>query len=215
MVGLAGVLGAGRTDLALALFGLRPADSGTIFIDGRPTMIGSVADAMKNRIAYVPEDRLTEGLFMSQPISDNILVSSIDRLRTPTGLVDAAQGDELVDRWIRDFQIVTPSAAQPVQTLSGGNQQRVVLARWLSTSPHVLILNGPTVGVDVGSKSEIHRNIQALAKQGMAVLLISDDLRELLQNCNRILLMRHGRLEREFAAGTVTESELAEQLTGA
>src|SRR5690606_24312481 len=132
---------------------------------------------------YVPEDRLTEGLFMPQSIGRNILVSSIDRLKKSSRLIDQARADALVEQWIRDFQIKTPTGEQPVQALSGGNQQRVVLAKWLATSPRVLILNGPTVGVDVGSKSEIHRSIQQLAREGMAVLMISDDLRELLQNC--------------------------------
>lgn len=214
VLGLAGVLGAGRTDLALALFGLRPADEGEIRIDGRPVKIRSVRDAIAHRIAYVPEDRLTEGLFMSQSIGRNILVSSLDRLAGRASVVDRAQAQAMVARWIREFRIVTPSAEQPVETLSGGNQQRVVLSRWLATSPRILILNGPTVGVDVGSKSEIHETIQELARGGMAVLLISDDLREVLQNCNRILVMKDGRLVAEHQAGAVTEAELARQLSG-
>jgi len=208
------VLGAGRTDLALALFGLRPADQGEIRIDGRPVKIRSVRDAIAHRIAYVPEDRLTEGLFMSQSIGRNILVSSLDRLAGRASILDRAQAQAMVARWIREFRIVTPSAEQPVETLSGGNQQRVVLSRWLATSPRILILNGPTVGVDVGSKSEIHETIQELARGGMAVLLISDDLREVLQNCNRILVMKNGRLVAEHQAGAVTEAELARQLSG-
>lgn len=215
VVGLAGVLGSGRGDLALALFGLRPADKGHIEVDGRPVRIDSVQTAIANRIAYVPEDRLTEGLFMPQSIGRNILVSSIDRLKKRSRLVDQERAHDLVEDWIRDLAIKTPSAQQPVQTLSGGNQQRVVLAKWLATAPRVLILNGPTVGVDVGSKSEIHRIIQQLAREGMAVLMISDDLRELLQNCNRILLMRNGRIEDEFEAGTISETQLAKRLTGA
>lgn len=215
VVGLAGVLGAGRTDLALALFGLQPPDKGTIRINGKPVHIASVEDAIKHQIAYVPEDRLTEGLFMSQSISRNILVSSIDRLSDRGQMVNFAKADRLVHDWIRDFSIVTPSAQQPVETLSGGNQQRVVLSRWLATAPKILILNGPSVGVDVGSKSEIHDTIQQLAADGMAVLLISDDLRELLQNCNRILVMKNGRLDGEFLAGTITENQLADHLTGA
>lgn len=214
VVGLTGVLGAGRTDLALALFGMRPADTGQIRIHGKPTRIQSVEDAIAHRIAYVPEDRLTEGLFMSQSISRNILVSSLDRLARRGKIIDRTKAQSVVDDWIREFRIVTPSSEQPVETLSGGNQQRVVLSRWLATSPQILILNGPTVGVDVGSKSEIHESIQQLAREGMAVLLISDDLREVLQNCNRILVMKNGRLVAEFEAGSITEWELARQLAG-
>lgn len=215
VVGLAGVLGAGRTDLALALFGLQPADEGTIRIDGKPVRIRNVQEAMSHRIAYVPEDRLTEGLFMSQPISRNILVSSIDRVCERGPFINFKRVARLVRDWIDDFRIVTPSPEQPVETLSGGNQQRVMLSRWLATEPKILILNGPSVGVDVGSKSAIHEAIQKLAAAGMAVLLISDDLRELLQNCNRILVMKRGRLEAEFPAGSISENELAQYLSGA
>src|SRR5690606_36304903 len=140
--------------------------------DGRPVKIRSVRDAIAHRIAYVPEDRLTEGLFMSQAIGRNILVSSLDRLAGRASVVDRAQAQAIVARWIREFRIVTPSAEQPVETLSGGNQQRVVLSRCLATSPLILILNGPTEREDVGSKSQIHETIQALSRAAIAILLV-------------------------------------------
>lgn len=214
ILGITGLLGSGRTELALALFGMRPADSGQVYLDGKPLHLRSVQDAVDNGIAYVPEDRLTEGLFLSQPIAKNMAVGTIRRLLTGWGLTDRTRMDTQVAEWVKHLRIATPSAQLPVNSLSGGNQQRVVLARWLATNPRVLILNGPTVGVDVGSKSDIHHILRDLAQRGVGVIIISDDLPEVLQNCNRILVMRKGRLIDEFGADQVTENELAHKLSG-
>lgn len=215
IVGITGLLGSGRTELAMALFGLSPADAGRIFLDGKPVRIRSVQDAARNRIGYVPEDRLSQGLFLPQPISKNILASIVGKLQTRLHLLDRRRTETEVDRWVKNLSIATPSAQLPVQSLSGGNQQRVVLAKWLAMTPRLLILNGPTVGVDIGSKADIHATLRQLAQQGMGVLIISDDIPELLQNCNRILLMRKGRIVEAFAATSITENELAQKLTGA
>ena len=193
ILGITGLLGSGRTELAMSLFGLRRADTGQVYIDGKPVRINNPQDAIRNGIGYVPEDRLTQGLFLPQSIGKNIVASTIHRLLGRFRLVDAAKVDAEVNTWLTKLNIKTPSVELPVQSLSGGNQQRVVLAKWLATQPRILILNGPTVGVDVGSKAEIHGILQKLADQGMGIIIISDDIPELLQTCDRILLMQHIR----------------------
>lgn len=215
IVGITGLLGSGRTDLALALFGLSPADSGQIYVKGQRVKINSVKDAIRYGIGYVPEDRLTEGLFLEQSIGRNVVVRTIDDVLSKAGLIDSRAMENQVQRWVRNLSIKTPSPALPVKTLSGGNQQRVVLAKWLASQPQVLILNGPTVGVDIGSKSELHETMKNLAGQGMGLLVISDDIPELLQVCNRILLMRKGRIVAEFDRQQITEEQLAARLTEA
>lgn len=215
ILGIVGLLGAGRTELAMSLLGLRPPDSGRIYIDGKPVRIRSFEQAVKKGIGYVPEDRLTQGLFLQQSIGRNIVVGTIDKYLNRLRLIDSGKVNGQIGKWIGDLSIVTPSPLLPVQSLSGGNQQRVVLAKWLASNPRILILNGPTVGVDVGSKAEIHAIIRELARQGVGIILISDDIPEVLHNCNRILLMRKGRITEEFAARTVTEGELVRKLSGA
>lgn len=207
IVGLTGLLGSGRTELAEALFGLRPATSGKIFIDGTERQIRTVQDAIQQKMAYVPEDRLTEGLFLEQSIERNMVISVVDRLANRWRTIDADKAKATVRDWIATLGIATHSPALPVKTLSGGNQQRVVLAKWLATEPRLLILNGPTVGVDIGSKEDIHQVVRSLAKEGMAVLMISDDLTELRQNCNRVLVMKKGRLVGEMAGKALTQEE--------
>ena len=212
VLGITGLLGSGRTELAKALFGLAPADRGRILVEGREVAIRDVRDAMAHGIGYVPEDRLTEGLFLPQPIARNAAVGILDRFTGRAGALDRAGLDDHVEGWIRRLRVATPSSALPVQSLSGGNQQRVVLARWLATRPRILILNGPTVGVDVGSKADIHGIIAELAREGLGVVVISDDLPEVLSACHRILVMRDGRLVEEVARDAVSEDELAHRL---
>ncbi len=212
IVGITGLLGSGRTELALALFGMLPIDSGAITIDGKPVRIRTIHDAISHGIGYVPEDRLSEGLFLEQTIGNNVVVRIVDRLRDALGLTDGAQVTREVARWVDALRIKTPSPALAAKTLSGGNQQRVVLAKWLASNPRVLILNGPTVGVDIGSKNELHELIKSLAHEGMGLLVISDDIPELLQVCNRILLMRRGRIEEEILPGATNGNELAAKL---
>lgn len=215
VLGITGLLGSGRTELALSLFGVMPADAGRIFIEGKEVSIRSITDAVSHGLGYVPEDRIREGLFLDQPISDNVAVTLIERFLRRLGLLDLRTKSAEAERWIRDLEIKTPSGELPVKTLSGGNQQRVVLAKWIARNPKVLILNGPTVGVDVGSKAEIHELIRQLAHQGMGILLISDDIPELMQTCHRILLMRAGRIAREFRREEITEQVLNAELVAA
>jgi simple sugar transport system ATP-binding protein len=184
-------------------------------LNGKPIRVGSVQDALKHGIGYVPEDRLTEGLFLERSIGQNIIARTLDNLLGRSKLIDSGRMNDEINTWVSDLSIKTSSAESPVKSLSGGNQQRVVLAKWLASSPRILILNGPTVGVDIGSKAELHEIIKRLASQGIGVLVMSDDIPELLHICNRILLMRKGRIVKEFSAGSVTENELAGQLTEA
>ncbi len=214
ILGVTGLLGSGRTELALSLFGVKPAESGSIVIDGEATKIGSIQDGIKAGIAYVPEDRISEGLFLSQSISRNVFVGILSRLTKRSGLLDFAKADAIVDDWIRSLSIATPDVTRPVQSLSGGNQQRVVLAKWLSTNARIVVLNGPTVGVDIGSKADIHDKLKELASKGLALVVISDDIPELVQNCNRVLVMHKGRMVREVAGEQLSENGLIEILNG-
>jgi simple sugar transport system ATP-binding protein len=212
ILGITGLLGSGRTELALSLFGMEPADSGKLLLNGEPIRIKSVHDATKHGIAYVPEDRLTEGLFLTHSIGKNIAVGSVRKFLNKFKVIKHQQMKNEIKDWILDLKIATPSADLPVSSLSGGNQQRVVLAKCLASNPQLLILNGPTVGVDVGSKADIHAILRELAQKGMGVMIISDDIPELIENCNRIILMRKGKIAGEFATETLTNDELTERL---
>ncbi len=213
VVGVAGLLGSGRTELALALFGMRPGYTGQILLDGRPVALRSVAEAVAAGIAYVPEDRLTEGLFPERTIDENLVAASLDRLSGQTGWMDGAAEPRAAASAIRDMAIATPSGERAVSELSGGNQQRVVIGRWLLTHARVLVLNGPTVGVDVGSKVGIHAVIRGLARdKGLAVLMVSDDGPELAENCARVLLVHRGRLAGALEGEALTDPAITDHL---
>ncbi|MCP4404488.1 MAG: sugar ABC transporter ATP-binding protein [bacterium] len=212
IVGITGLLGSGRTAFASALFGLKPAESGTIEVEGTPAAIRNVQDAIQHGIGYVPEDRLTEGLFLEQSIGRNIIISILEQLARMLGMLNTVAMKREIDSAVDHLRIKTPSPHLPVQSLSGGNQQRVVLAKWLATQGKVLILNGPTVGVDIGSKMDIHNILRDLAKKGMGITIISDDIPELLHNCNRILLMHKGKFVDELRDERCNEVELTQQL---
>lgn len=214
ILGISGLLGSGRTELALALFGVKPADSGDIYIENKPVRIKSIQDAIKNKIAYVPEDRLTEGLCLEQSIGRNVVISTVDELLNELKLIDDKKTNEQINHWIKELSIATPTSKLPVKSLSGGNQQRVVLAKWLATKPLVFIVNGPTVGVDIGSKSDIHNILRKLAQKGVGIIIISDDIPEVLHNCNRILIMKKGKIVGEFGGRNVNENELSLALSG-
>jgi simple sugar transport system ATP-binding protein len=213
VVGITGLLGSGRTALARTLFGIEPADRGTISVEGNPVQVHCVADAIRNGIAYVPEDRLSQGLFLEQSIERNISVGILDTLRGSSGLLDASRIRSSARQWIEEFNIKSPDGRAAALTLSGGNQQKTVLAKWLATRARILILNGPTVGVDVGAKMDIHRRIRELAEQGMAVLLVSDDLPEIVQTCSRVFLMHRGRFIEEFGEDRIDGNLLAKRLS--
>lgn len=209
--GITGLLGSGRGEIADAIFGVAPAESGEIYLNGEQIEVRSIDDAIRHKIAYVPEDRLTQGLFLERSILDNTMASSIKRYFKRGRLDDKAMQAD-TDNWIREIAVKTPSAAPPISTLSGGNQQKVVIAKWLNTDPKLLVLNGPTVGVDVGSKAEIHAIVRNLAQKGVGVIVISDDLSELIENCNRILVVREGRMV-ALQDNHISESEMAALLS--
>ncbi len=212
ILGLTGLIGSGRTELALSLFGLNPPDSGQILIDGEECRIGSAQKAVALGVCYVPENRLTQGLFMEHSISRNVIVTVIRQLARGLGLLDSRRIKSINATWIRELAIRTPSAELQVKQLSGGNQQRVVLAKWLERKPKILILDGPTIGVDVGAKQEIHEIIKSLAERGIGILMISDEAAEVAAYSHRILLMKDGRIGQEFEAASTTESQILEKL---
>ncbi|MEA4945053.1 MAG: sugar ABC transporter ATP-binding protein [Propionicimonas sp.] len=212
VLGITGLLGSGQTEIAEALFGLQPADSGRIQVDGQEVRIASVADALRLGIGYVPGDRLSQGLFLEQSISDNLVVGSVAEATGRVGLLDRRRIRDLETRSIQELAIKTPSASRPVLSLSGGNQQRVVIARWLARNPRLLILNSPTVGVDVGSKAGILQILRDRAEAGMGVIIISDDPTEVVAVCHRVIFVRHGRLDGELRAPEITEESITRRL---
>jgi len=203
ILGLAGLVGAGRTELARVLFGITPADSGKIFLNGNEVRIGSPGQAIARGIAYVPEDRRRQGVILEMPVSHNISMASHTRL-FPGGFLKKGVEAGVADDFIRALGIKADGPEATGGSLSGGNQQKVSLARWLATKPRLLILDEPTQGVDIGAKAEIHRIIRGLAKEGLAVLMISSDLPEVLGMSDRVAVMRGGQVVRIFQKDEAT-----------
>jgi rhamnose transport system ATP-binding protein len=193
IVGLAGLVGAGRSELARTLFGLTPADSGRILVNGRQVRINSPSDAVRLGIAYVPEDRRRYGVILEMPVAANTTLAILRQI-AQFGLIDFGRERQIARDFVTRLSTKTPSIDTPVSQLSGGNQQKVALARWLATGPKVIILDEPTQGVDVGAKSEIHRLMSELAGRGLAILMISSELPEILGMSDRIAVMLHGSI---------------------
>lgn len=208
VLGLAGLIGAGRTELARILFGITPADTGDIRIEGRPVQIESPRDAIREGIAYVPEDRRQHGVIPEMSVAHNLSMAQLPTL-FPGGWLRTTRENQLAGDYIERLSIKVPSSEYAVATLSGGNQQKVALGRWLATHPKILILDEPTQGVDVGAKSEIHLQIRELAAAGMAVLLISSDLPEILGMSQRIAVMRGGTIVAELPGGASAATVMA------
>ena len=213
ILGITGLLGSGRTELAEAIFGQYPVDSGEIIVEGKSVRLNSSSAAIKAGIGYVPPDRLTQGLFLDQSIVRNLVAVGIDRHRGRGGILAKSRLYEEGERWIKDLRIKTKNSQNPVTSLSGGNQQRVVLAKWLAMNPHLMILNGPTVGVDIGSKREILEIIRDRAQEGMAFLVVSDDIPELIQICHRVLVIKNGHVSKEFNESELDENVLYKELS--
>jgi len=201
IIGLAGLVGSGRTELAEIIFGLRPADAGEIRVRGRSASIATPSDAIRLGIGYVPEDRRRHGVVLEMPVAANATLANL-RGVAHHGLIDRASEAAAAATFVDRLGIKTPSVGAEAGTLSGGNQQKVALARWLATNPAVLILDEPTQGVDVGAKAEIHRLIADLARSGLAILLISSELPEVLGMCDRIAVMQAGTI-----AGTLDRAQ--------
>jgi len=209
--GLAGLVGAGRTELARVLFGLTPADRGEILLKGKRVTLASPREAVARGIAYVPEDRRRHGVVLELPIAHNATMA-IHRRIFRGGWLRFARERTLALEFIRDLAIKCGGPEAATGTLSGGNQQKVSLARWLATKPRVLILDEPTRGVDVGAKSEIHKIIRQLARDGLAVILISSDLPEIIGMSDRIGVMRAGRLAAILPGGSDPHAVMAAAL---
>lgn len=212
IVGVTGLLGSGRGELALSLFGLYPLDGGEITLDGSRLKLGSVEDAVGKGIGYIPEDRLTQGLFLSKSLADNVSSTLLDTVKNWAGFLRIGELRRLAGEMLDSLQVKLSSIDSPALALSGGNQQRVVIGKWLARGPKLLILNGPTVGVDVGSKQKIHGRLRELARGGMGVIVISDDLPEIAANCNRVLLVHRGAVVREFSMDVHGEGDISEEM---
>jgi ABC-type sugar transport system ATPase subunit len=214
IAGLAGLVGAGRTELGRAIFGAEPADAGTMLLDGRPISPRSPRDAIGMGIGYLTEDRKTHGLFLDFPLRANIAANRLPRLsRGP--LVSDALVDAAAETAVREYRIASGGHGRPVRTLSGGNQQKVLIAAWIGIEPRLLIVDEPTRGVDVGARSEIYTFLRSLAARGTAIIMISSDLGEILGLSDRIYVMKSGRIAGELAGADATEESVIALATGA
>jgi len=209
ILGVTGLLGSGRTELSLALFGYYKKTEGQIFLNGKEIQINNIQDAVKNGIGLVPEDRLTEGLILKQSILSNMSITNIDSYRkSKHGRFDEKLALNDAEKWVENLRIKIGKLGDLISTLSGGNQQKVALAKWLMIEDlKVLILNGPTVGVDIGAKFDIHKILRDLAEAGLGIIIISDDIPEIMNNCSRILIMRSGRIVGDFEPGGDNDGE--------
>ena len=213
IVALAGLVGAGRSEVARAVFGIDQATSGSVRVLGRELALGSVPAAMRAGIALVPEDRRQQGLVMDLPIDQNVALASLGRLRKG-GLIRRASERSLAGTWAQRLQLKFGRMANPVSTLSGGNQQKVVLGKWLARDPDLLIIDEPTRGIDVGTKAEVHRIIDGLVAEGMAVLMISSELPEVLGMADRVLVLHEGRVTAELTRAEATEDTIMRAASG-
>ncbi len=213
ILGLAGLVGSGRSELAQVIFGVMPAESGEILIDGKAVRIKNPSDAKGLRVAYVPEDRGLQGLIRPMKLRENISLAVLRKL--VRGLfIDRRAEDSMTRAGMEEFNVRASGPEQVAGKLSGGNQQKVVLGKWLATKPRILIVDEPTRGIDVGAKAEIHRLMSRLAQQGMAILMISSELPEVLGMSDRVLVMREGRIVAEFARGDATQEAVAGAMMG-
>ena len=213
ILGIGGLIGAGRTELARAVFGADPLDAGRILIDGREVKIASPQDAIRHGIGLVPEDRKQQALFLSLAIRQNLSITALPDLTDRFGFVSLTKERALVETYRTKLSIRMASQDQPVVNLSGGNQQKVVLARWLALNPRVLIVDEPTRGIDIAAKNEVHHLLFELAEAGIAVVVISSELPELMRLSDRIVTMREGRISGEIARADASEERLMHLFT--
>ena len=207
ILGLAGLVGAGRSELATALFGVNPVDGGEVLMDGKRLPLGNPRKTIQLGMALVPENRKSQGLVLSQSVRNNTSLVILDRLRDFL-LINNKRECEIVEKQISDMDIKTPSLEQEVGYLSGGNQQKVVLAKWLCSAPKLIIMDEPTRGIDVGAKAEIYQLMRALADKGTSIIMISSELPEVIGMSDRILVMSRGRIAGELAREEATEERI-------
>jgi rhamnose transport system ATP-binding protein len=213
IVVMAGLVGSGRSEVARAVFGIDRYDAGTVTLAGQPLRKASPAAAMAAGVGYVPEDRRQQGLVMDMSVQQNMALASLGRLRK-AGLVRSSAERAFASDWAQRLRLKYGRLTDPVSRLSGGNQQKVVLAKWLGRHPSLLIVDEPTRGIDIATKAEVHGLLAELAAQGVAILMISSELPEVLQNGDRILVMREGRLTAEFGHEEASEETIMAAATG-
>jgi ABC-type sugar transport system ATPase subunit len=214
ILGLVGLVGAGKTELARTVFGLDRLESGTIFLNGSKLAISGPKDAIRHGILYVTESRKTDGLFLEMSLRDNVAAPVLSKISGAGGFLQSARMKAVADQAIAQFDVKTTGSDQVVNTLSGGNQQKVLLGIWLQLEPKVLIVDEPTVGIDVAAKAEIYRLLRRIAATGTAIILISSETKEILLNCDRILTMYKGRIVAEFLPDGASEKKIFEQISG-
>ena len=208
IVGVAGLMGAGRTELVRAIFGADPVDAKEVWVEGKPVVIQSPADAIRIGVVLVTEDRRNEGLFLNMTLADNMAYPILDQLSGLLGTLDHGRKHVLCARRIEDLRVVPPRTGALAGQLSGGNQQKVVLGKWLNTNPKVILLDEPTRGVDVGAKAEIHALMSRLANKGAGILMVSSELPEIVGMSDRVLVMRGGAIVKELCREEATQQEI-------
>ena len=213
ILGFAGLIGAGRTEVARAIFGADPYDSGEVYIHGKPVRIHSPQDAVNHGIGYLSEDRKRYGLTLGMDVQVNVALAAFNKFLTGFGFVDDSRMHERATAMVKVLSIKTPSVQQRVKNLSGGNQQKVIIGKWLTADTEILIFDEPTRGIDVGAKSEIYRLLNELAQQGKAIIMISSELPEILRMSHRVVVMCEGRITGELVAGEATQESIMHYAT--
>jgi ribose transport system ATP-binding protein len=213
ILGIAGLVGAGRTEIARAIFGIDPIDTGTIYIDSNRVKIGSPKDAIKAGIGFVPENRKEQGLLLKMTVSDNITINILEQL-SHFLLVDRKKVLSISGDYIKKLKVKTPGPMERTANLSGGNQQKIVISKWLTTNPRIMILDEPTRGIDIGAKNEIYSLIKKLAGSGIGIIIISSELPEILRLSNRILVMSQGKIAAELSHDNATQDTIMHYATG-
>ena len=215
ILGICGLVGAGRSEIARAIFGADPKDSGEIYIDGKKISIHNTRDALRAGISMLTEDRMRTGSIYTMSVKGNTTIAAFDKFCNKLGLIDKNKENSAFEESRGTMEVKCASENQLISELSGGNQQKVLIGRWLMTHPKVLIVDEPTRGIDVGSKSEIHRVISRLASEGMAVVMISSEMAEILGMSDRILVVRHGQIVHECDRKDATQEKLITYAFGA
>ncbi|HIQ95973.1 MAG TPA: sugar ABC transporter ATP-binding protein [Candidatus Limivivens merdigallinarum] len=213
VIGLTGLLGSGRSELVRAIYGADKADGGTLKVNGKEVRINSPLEAMKLGMAYLPEDRKAEGIIADLSVKENIIIA-LQAKKGMFHLMSKKEMEEAADKYIEMLQIKTASRETPIKSLSGGNQQKVILGRWLLTNPEYLILDEPTRGIDIGTKTEIQKLVLKLADEGMAVTFISSEVEEMLRTCSRMAVLRDGRKVGELGEGEMSQSGIMKAIAG-